>query len=156
MFKDAEGTRHFSAIRALAKKWNVLQGIGIKSGNPNIFSCARGVFGTDARYIWINGQSHAPYNVFTQMKNAGFIDENATDLSGCAYDLASEYFYAQTISGATYYAETMAQIADLLAKGFKISVAETDAISGPEMERLIAAGVTEFTVDSFISMGLDW
>lgn len=147
----------FAEIKRLAKKWNVLHKLGIKSGNGNIQSAARNVFGTNIDcYIFLSGQSHAPYDQLTIAKEAGFVDSSATDLSECEYKLVSEYFYTQTVPGATYYTETMASIATELARGFAISVAETDKISGAEMNRLIDAGVTEFTVDSHISMGLDW
>lgn len=156
MFKGSTGTAHFNTLKSLARKWGVLKGIGIKSGDDDVMSCAKSVFGTDARYIWISGQSHDPYGIWSLCKSVGFVAQDATDLTGCEYDLTSEYFYTQTIEGADHYTATMAQIADLYAKGFKISVAETDAISGAEMVRLIGIGVTEFTVDSHISMGLDW
>ena len=42
-------------------------------------------------------------------------------------------------------------------EGFPVSIATTgDGISGPELERLMDLGVTEFTVDHHCSMGLNW
>jgi hypothetical protein len=148
----------FAAIKALAKKWNVLNKLGIKSGDSSIQSTARSVFDKDIDcYIFISGTSHAPYSQLGIAKAAGFVDSSATDLSECEYKLISEYFYSQTIGGATYYTETMASIAEGIQQGFLISVATTSpGISGPEMKRLIGVGVTEFTVDRHISMGLDW
>ena len=147
----------FSIIKALAKKWGVLHKLGIKSGSDDVQSAARSVFGKEIGcYIWLNGASHTPYSPFTHFKTCGFIDESATDLTGCEYNLVAEYFYSQTKETGTYYSETIAQIAEMLEKGFKISVWESSSISGEEMVRLIGIGVTEFTVDNHISMGLDW
>ena len=147
----------FQKIRSLAVKWNVLDKIGIKAGSDTVMKAALEVFGNDIDcYIWLSGQSHDPYNIFSLSKSVGFVDSDATDLTGCEYTLKSEYFYTQTVEGASHYSATMTQIADLLSKGYIISVAETDAISGEEMRRLIGVGVTEFTVDSHISMGLYW
>lgn len=149
---------NFEIIKNLAKKWRVLDKLSIKSGNTSIQSDARNVFGTDIdSYIFLSGQTHAPYNQLNIAKSCGFVEQDATDLSNCQYRLVSEYFYAQTVDTGTYYTETLASISECSSQGFIISIAETgNGISGPEMERLINLGVTEFTVDGHISMGLYW
>ena len=150
----------FAIIRAMAEKWNVLNKLGIKSGDWHVQSAAREVFGTDIDcYIFINGSTHEPNDNLTIAKNAGFVGSSATDLTGCEYKLIAEYYYSQTVSGATYYTGTIAAMAADYQAGFKLSVASTGVSgeSGAEMKRLITENhVTEFTVDNHISMGLDW
>lgn len=147
----------FAAIKELAKKWGVLHKLGIKSGSQTVHTAARQVFGTDIDcYIFLNGTGHAPNAPLATAKGAGFIKSTATDLSECLYKLKAEYYDIYTSPSGAYYEQTMSSINESLGQGFIISIAEYSTISGPEMERIIGLGATEFTVDHHISMGLDW
>jgi len=54
-------------------------------------------------------------------------------------------------------AATEKKIVTAKNEGFLVSIAAMrGGVSGPQMMRLIDLGVTEFTLDHHLSMGLDW
>ena len=81
-------------------------------------------------------------------KRCGFVAADAVSAAESEYPLVMEYFYAAATDGKILLAER---------EGFPVSIATTGkGISGPEQERLIGMGVTEFTIDHHCSMGLNW
>lgn len=55
------------------------------------------------------------------------------------------------------FAATEKKIATAKREGFHVSIAAMrGGASGPMMQRFIDLGVTEFTLDHHLSMGLDW
>lgn len=148
MFKGSEGKANFAVIRSLAEQYGVLGKLRIKSGSSTVQTAARSIFGKDiGGYILIQGQNSMwdPLNV---AKKCGFVADDAESIAESDYWVVMEYFYA---------AATDEKIMLARNEGFPVSIATTDSgISGPEQERLMGLGVTEFTIDHHCSMGLNW
>lgn len=147
-FRDEEGEAHFSAIRDAAERCGVLDRLRIKSGSAAVQYAARRVFGKDiGGYILLQGQN-STWDPLEMAKRCGFVAADAVSAAESEYPLVMEYFYAAATDGKILLAER---------EGFPVSIATTGkGISGPEQERLIGMGVTEFTIDHHCSMGLNW
>ncbi len=147
-FWGQKGIDHFTYIRKMAEKNGVLRQLRVKSGNYKIQKAALRVFGHDiAGYILIQGQK-STWDPLEVAKMAGLVSNGKNSIKDSNYNVVMEYFYA---------AATDAKIQHAMKQGFPVSIATTGpGISGPELERLITMGVTEFTVDHHCSMGLNW
>ena len=143
-----KGIARFACIRELAEKAGVLDQLRIKTGSYEVQRAARIVFDHDiAGYILLQGQSSV-WDPLYVAKESGFVAFDATSMDESDYFVVMEYFYA---------AATDEKIRLALDEGFPVSIATTgNGISGPELERLINMGITEFSIDHHCSMGLNW
>ena len=143
-----KGIAHFTYIREMAEKYGILAKLRIKSGNNDVQRTARTVFDHDiAGYILLQAQT-STWDPLRIAKRSGFVASDAASMDESDYFVVMEYFYA---------AATDEKIRLAMEEGFPVSIATTGSgISGPELERLMDLGVTEFTIDHHCSMGLNW
>ena len=147
-FMYGSGKRRLSSIRDMAEQFGVLDTLRIKASDREVLLAAESVFGHDiAGYIVVPPQD-ADWDPLTFIKTIGFADRSAESMQDSEYAVTIEYPSA---------AATPEAIKNAVAEGFPVSVeAIGNGISGPVMERLIELGVSEFTVNSHCSIGLNW
>ena len=127
-------------VRELLIKYNLLEHFWVKSGQIETQKLCNDVFGTDiAGRILIFGAKNLA-------DPAELAREMGLDMK--KHNVVVEYFN---------HLVTEAKIKTAKAEGFKVSIAAMKGgASGPHMQRLIDLGVTEFTLDHHMSMGLSW
>lgn len=147
-FIGEEGVKRFTCIRELAKKHGVLGKLSIKSSGSDVLQAALAVFGHDIDGYIILEPINEFRNPIVFARQSGFISQNEDNLARCDYKLTLEFFRSRVLKN---------EVKKALENGFIVSVATVSpGIDGPELERLIDMGVTEFTIDHHCSMGLNW
>jgi hypothetical protein len=127
-------------VRELLIKYNLLEHFWVKSSQVETQRLCNEVFGTDiAGRILIFGA------------------KNLRDPAECAREMELDIKKNNVVVEYFTHSVTEAKIKTAKAEGFKVSVAAmSGGASGPHMQRLIDLGVTEFTLDHHMSMGLSW
>ena len=127
-------------VRRLLEKYRLLEHFWVKSGRIDTQRICNEVFGTDiAGRILIQGAAldwdpaeHAREMELDAKKN----------------NVVIEFFG---------FAATEKKVVTAKNEGFLVSIAAMKGgVSGPQMQKLIDLGVTEFTLDHHLSMGLSW
>lgn len=127
-------------VRELLIKYNLLEHFWVKSSQVETQKLCNEVFGTDiaGRILILGARNLAD--------PAELVREMELDIK--KHNVVVEYFC---------HAVTEARIKTAKAEGFKVSIAAmSGGASGPHMQTLIDLGVTEFTLDHHMSMGLSW
>lgn len=147
-YRYDSGRRHFSEIRDLAEHFGVLDSLRIKTSDRDVMQAAADVFGHDIAGYIIAQPIDEDWDPLDFAKAIGFADRSADGMRESDYSAALEL---------SSFTATNEKIRTALDEGFPVSIeAAGDGLSGPEMERLIDLGVTEFTLDRHCSIGLDW
>ena len=127
-------------VRELLIKYRLLEHFWVKSGTVETQKICNEVFGTEiAGRILIQGASKDwdPKELAEEM-----------ELDAKRNNVVIEFFG---------FAATEKKIVTAKNEGFLVSIAAMKGgISGPHMMHMIDLGVTEFTLDHHLSMGLDW
>lgn len=127
-------------VRELLIKYRLLEHFWVKSGTVETQKICNEVFGTEiAGRILIQGASKDwdPNELAEEM-----------ELDPKKNNVVIEFFG---------FAATEKKIVTAKNEGFLVSIAAMKGgVSGPQMMKLIDLGVTEFTLDHHLSMGLDW
>ena len=127
-------------VKDLLIKYRLLEHFWVKSGDVVTQKLCNEVFGTEiAGRILIQGaaQNWDPAERAREM-----------ELDARLHNVVIEFFG---------FAATEKKIETAKNEGFLVSVAAMKGgASGPQMMRFIDLGVTEFTLDHHLSMGLDW
>ena len=127
-------------VRRLLEKYRLLEHFWVKCGRIDTQKICNKVFGTDiAGRILIQGASldWDPAERAREME----IDAKRNNV-------IVEFFG---------FAATEKKIVTAKEEGFLVSIAAMrGGVSGPHMQKLIDLGVTEFTLDHHLSMGLSW
>lgn len=127
-------------VRKLLIKYRLLEHFWVKSGNVTTQKICNEVFGTEiAGRILIQGAAKDwdPAELSREM-----------ELDPKKNNVVIEFFG---------FAATEKKIITAKNEGFLVSIAAMKGgVSGPHMMKLIDMGVTEFTLDHHLSMGLDW
>ena len=127
-------------VRELLIKYRLLEHFWVKSNSVRTHKICNEVFGTEiAGRILIQGASQ-------NWDPASFAREMELDVK--KNNVVIEFFG---------FAATEKKIVTAKNEGFLVSIAAMKGgASGPQMQRFIDLGVTEFTLDHHLSMGLDW
>lgn len=127
-------------VRELLIKYRLLEHFWVKSGSVETQKICNDVFGTEiAGRILIQGAAKDwdPAELCAEM-----------ELDPKKNNVVIEFFG---------HAATEKKIVTAKNEGFLVSIAAMrGGVSGPHMMKLIELGVTEFTLDHHLSMGLDW
>ena len=127
-------------VRKLLIKYRLLEHFWVKSGTVSTQKICNEVFGTEiAGRILIQGAAKDwdPATLAREM-----------ELDPKKNNVVIEFFG---------FAATEKKIVTAKSEGFLVSIAAMKGgVSGPHMMRMIDLGVTEFTLDHHMSMGLDW
>ena len=142
------GRSRLSSIRDMAEQYGVLDTLRIKGSDREVLRAAESVFGQDIAGYIIVPPSGEDWDPLDFVKTLGFAGRSAESMQDSDYSIVIE-FSAFTL--------TQEMIRNAMDEGFPVSVeAAGSGISGPVMERLIEMGVSEFTLNSHCSIGLNW
>lgn len=127
-------------VRELLVKYRLLEHFWVKSSSPGVHKICNRVFGNEiAGRILIQGAAQ-DWDPAQRVKELEIDTEKQTTVI--------EFFA---------HAATEKKIVTAKEEGYLVSVAAMKGgISGPHMMHLIDLGVTEFTLDHHMSMGLAW
>ena len=127
-------------VKRLLVKYRLLEHFWVKSSSPSVQKLCNEVFGNEiAGRILIQGAAQ-DWDPAERVKELEIDTERQTTVV--------EFFA---------HAATEKKIVTAKEQGYLVSIAAMKGgISGPHMMRLIDLGVTEFTLDHHMSMGLAW
>lgn len=127
-------------VRELLIKYNLLEHFWVKSGRVNTQRICKEVFGTDIAGRILLQRAVDDWDPLERANEMG--------LDAKEHNVVIEFFG---------FVATEKKIVTAKNEGFKVSIAAMmGGHSGPHIQRLIDLGVTEFTLDHHLSMGLSW